>query len=79
MLGNLGTHIMQFPTGKWGYVGSIPLELGELILADTAGILGCRVVGHDSEGKPLMFKSPLFTTEEQAREHAKNKGVILSN
>lgn len=27
MFGNLGLHVMQFPSGKWGFVGSVPIEL----------------------------------------------------
>lgn len=79
MLGNLRTHIMQFPTKKWGFVGSTPLELGEILPADTAAILGCRTVGHDEKGKPLMVKFPTFATEAEAREHAKKFNVTLAN
>ena len=25
--GNLGLHLNQFPSGKWGFVGSVPREL----------------------------------------------------
>jgi N12 class adenine-specific DNA methylase/broad specificity phosphatase PhoE len=26
--GNLGLHVIQFPSGKWGFVGSVPNDLG---------------------------------------------------
>lgn len=75
---NLGTHVIQFPSGRWGYVGSLPLELGTLVPATSSDILGCRTVGKDADGKPLAAKYPSFETETEALEHAEGCGVVVT-
>lgn len=75
---NLGTHVIQFPTGRWGFVGSLPIELGTLVPATKADILGCRTVGKDGDGKPLAAKYPSFETEAEAIKHAESCGVVVT-
>lgn len=75
---NLGTHVIQFPTGRWGFVGSLPLELGALVPATRSDILGCRTVGKDTDGKPLAVKYPSFETEAEALQHADDCGVVVT-
>ena len=75
---NLGTHVIQFPTGRWGYVGSLPLQLGTLVPATKSDILGCRTVGKDADGKPLAAKYPSFETKAEAIQHAGNCGVAVT-
>ena len=70
-------HILKFPSGRWGYVGSIPLVLGELVPADTPAVLGCRTI--PGENGPMMFKAKTFKTENEARNYATIQGVTLAN
>lgn len=68
-------HLIKFPTGKYGYVGSIPVELGDILPADVHAILGCRTFMQD--GRPMMFKAKIFNTEAEARNFAASKGVTV--
>lgn len=77
MLNITNCHIIKFPTGRWGYVGAIPLVLGELVPADVSAVLGCRTI--PGENGPMMFKAKHFGTEQEAREYATMQGVTLSN
>lgn len=72
-------HIIKFPSGLWGYVGSIPLVLGELVPATVSAVLGCRTI--PSENGPMMFKAKTFETETEteARNYATIQGVTLAN
>ena len=60
-----------------GYVGSIPLVLGELVPADLSTVLGCRTIC--GENGPMMFKVKTFEDETEARNYATSKGVTLAN
>ena len=70
-------HIIKFPSGQWGYVGAIPLCLGELVPADRSAVLGCRTI--PGENGPMMFKAKTFKTETEARNYATIQGVTLAN
>ncbi len=70
-------HILKFPSGRWGYVGSIPLCMGELVPANTPAVLGCRTI--TGENGPMMFRAKTFETENEARNFAAIQGVTLAN
>jgi hypothetical protein len=70
----LSLHIIQFPSGRFGYVGSIPTDLGEKVLADRAAILGCRSFRDPETGGRMMWTFPSFDTVEAAIAHAKDRG-----
>ena len=70
-------HIIKFPSGRWGYAGTIPLRLGELVTADMPAVLGCRTI--PGENGPMMFKAKTFETETEARNYATIQGVTLAN
>lgn len=78
MLKITSCHIIKFPSGRWGYVGSIPLCLGDVLPADTSAVLGCRTFPGE-DGRPIMFKAKHFNTEQEAREYATIQGVTLAN
>ena len=73
MLGNLGLHIHQFPSKRWGYVGNVPRALGSTVPADTAAVLGCRA-WRDESGALVMTKFPSFETCGEAVQHAQTCG-----
>ena len=77
MLGNLGLHIIKFPSGKFGFVGSIPTILAEEIPATTAAVLGCRT-HRNAVGDLVEWRFPVFETDAAALAFAKSKGCDVS-
>lgn len=73
MFGNLGLHIIQFPSGRYGFVGSIPAALGQEVPATTAAVMGCRT-HYAADGSLVEWKFPVFDTEQAAREFAQARG-----
>ncbi len=78
MLGNLGTHLINYPTGRWGYVGTLPLVLATIVDPTKDDIMAGRYVT-DPTGKARGYKFPRFDTEAEAREFAETKNVTLAN
>lgn len=58
---------MQFPSKRWGYVGSIPTALGSEQPATSGDVLGNRA--HRTPDGLMAWKFPAFDTEAEAREH----------
>lgn len=75
MLGNLGLHINKNPAGTYGYVGSVPTVLATVVPADTAAVMGGRAFLDDS-GNAMMYKFPLFDSEQAARDYAAERGCV---
>ena len=71
---NLSLHIIEFPSGRFGYVGSIPTDICEQVPADRAAILGQRAFSDHETNDPMMWKAPSFETVEAAIAHAKGRG-----
>jgi hypothetical protein len=71
--GSLGLHVIQFPSGRFCYVGSIPTALGEEVPATKSAILGCRT-HRNAEGAIVEWKFPYFDTREAAVAFAVAKG-----
>lgn len=78
MFGNLGLHIIQFPSNRFGFVGSIPTFLGTEIPATTAAVMGGRS-HRDASGALVEWKFPTFATEAEARTFASSKQAALAN
>lgn len=57
-IGNYGLHIIKNPAGTYSFVGSVPLELGEMVI--------------DKFGSSRL-KTPVFATEKEAIQHVMNK------
>lgn len=75
---NLGTHITKYPTGRFGFVGTLPLTLADIVEPTKEDIMAGRYFT-DNNGKVCGYKFPSFNTEKLAREHAKARNVTLSN
>ena len=71
---NLSLHIIEFPSGRFGFVGSIPTDICEQVPADRAAILGQRAFSDPETNDPMMWKAPSFETVEAAIAHAKGRG-----
>lgn len=78
MFGNLGLHVIQYPTKKWGYVGSIPVVLGTQIEASTSAVMGGRAFTNE-EGKIVEWKFPIFDSAEAAKAFAIAKGCEVQS
>lgn len=75
MFVNLGLHINKNPAGTYGYVGSVPTVLAAVVPADTAAVLGNHAF-RDDTGTIMMYKFPLFATEQEARDYAAERGCV---
>ena len=73
----LGLHVIKFPSGRFGYVGSIPTELGTEVPATKSALLGRRA-HMDVNGNAVEWKFPAFDTEQEALDFAKSKGFEAS-
>ncbi len=73
--GNLGVHIIKFPSGKFGFVGSVPKVLGTPQVANTADIMGGRAYRDNNTGESMVVKFPSFNSGAEAVAYAKSKGV----
>ncbi len=74
--GSMGCHLIQFPSGRFGYVGSLPTVLATAVKATTSAVLGCRAYRGEN-GELLEWKFPTFETADEAIDFAKSKGVDL--
>lgn len=68
------THLIQFPSGRWGYVGLLPLALGTELAATKSDVLGGRAY-RNAAGELVAPKFPSFATAAEAIEFAASKGV----
>jgi hypothetical protein len=73
MFGKMGLHVIQFPSGKFGFVGSIPGELGTEVPASRAAVMGQRSF-YNAAGELVEMKFPVFESEVEAWEFAESKG-----
>ncbi len=73
----LGLHVIKFPSGRYGFVGSIPVELGVDIPASRAAVMGCRS-HYDAAGNLAEWKFPVFDTDQAARDFAASKGFPIA-
>jgi hypothetical protein len=73
MFGNMGLWAHKFPSGKFGFVGSIPTALGTQVKANTAAVMGGRAFENEA-GEIVEWKFPVFDTLEAAVAFAASKG-----
>jgi hypothetical protein len=73
MFSNMGLHAMKFPSGKFGFVGSIPTALGSQVKATTAAVMGGRAFENDA-GELVEWKFPVFDSMDAAVNFAAAKG-----
>lgn len=69
MFRNLGIHIIMFPSGRYGYVGSLPPELGSVVRATVQDIMAGRAATNPHDGEAYTVKFPTFETRFEAQEH----------
>ena len=67
--------IIQFPTGRYGFVGSVPYSLGSEVKATRNDVMAGKAF-NTIEGL-MVIKFPSFETREEAIEYALEKGYKL--
>jgi hypothetical protein len=78
MFSNLGLHVIKYPTGKYGYVGTIPRALGKEVPASADDVMAGRWYTN-AEGKTVTTKFPIFSTSAEAVTFAKGKGFKVTS
>lgn len=73
MFANLGLRVHEFPSGRFGYVGSVPSALGEWVPATESDVMGGRAT-RAADGSLVAIRFPSFATAEEAIAHAHAKG-----
>lgn len=75
---NLGTHVLLCPSGRYTFVGSVPVELCDIRPATKSDVMGGRAY-EDESGATVCARPRVFDTESAAREAAIAAGVNLAN
>ena len=78
----LGLHVIQYPTGRFGFVGRVPVNLaysGTFNEDDAAALVQCgpRIarLGAERGGRTMVNRS--FETEQAARDFAAEQGFTV--
>ena len=66
--GKLGLHVIQFPTGTWGFVGSVPVDIYYVEGATQEEIDRAKF------GERFGPKRRIFKTKEEAIQLAASRG-----
>jgi len=73
-----GCFLLKVPSGKYTFVGSVPLELCGERKPTYSDIMGGRLC-KNAKGKVVAWTEKVFDTEQAARLYASEKGVSLLN
>lgn len=76
MFNNLGVHLQKYPTGKYGYCGSLPYGLGNEAKPSREDIMAGRFTTNP-DGETVTIKFPVFDTVQAAINHAENRGFDI--
>jgi hypothetical protein len=77
MINHAGLYVIEFPSGRFGYVGSIPTALGSEVPADRSAIMGGRA-HRDATGQLVEWSFPSFATEVEAITYAAERGFTAA-
>jgi len=67
-------YIDRLPSGRWGYVGTKPIALAELVPHTAADAMAGRLIKLP-DGTFRSYRFPTFATREEAEMYAFNKGI----
>lgn len=73
-----GCHVSKCSTGKYTFVGSVPIALCDEVKPTHSDILGCNTRTNEN-GVLVGIRVKVFDSEADAREFAKSVGVELAN
>jgi hypothetical protein len=74
---NMGVHVIKFPSGLYGFVGSLPTVLATPRPATYADVMAGRAFKRD--GELLTWQFPAFDLASDARDYASSRGVQLQS
>ena len=74
MLNITTCHLINYPTGRWGFVGHIPASLCRVIPAEPADIIAGRAYPCPC-GKLITSKANTYASKKEAIQAAKLAGV----
>ena len=79
MFSNLGTHLDRFPSGRYGFVGTIPATLMTWRKATESDVFANlpKWAYRNENGYLEALYTPSFETADEARKHAADNGVTL--
>lgn len=76
MFNSLGIHVIQFPSRRYGFAGTLPMSLATMIPATTSDIMGGRAIT-GPDGKVYAPKFPSFESADEARAFAVSLGLTV--
>lgn len=74
LAGNLGCHLDKFPSGKYGFVGTVPV-----IAYYADGATEKQIEDARKFGERFGPKRRIFETEQEARDFAKLHNITIKN
>lgn len=77
---DLGLHIIQYPTGSYGFVGRVPQCLahdGDAELLEVARQSGPGFAARIAKREGKIFRTLTWPTETAAKEYAASKGYTV--
>ncbi len=79
MKSKFGLHVIQYPSGKWGFVGSVPAELS--YVTKQGGSISAANIEKQLRlpANKRIIKSRAWLTKEAAVEEANERGYEVSN
>jgi hypothetical protein len=66
--GSLGLHIINTPSGRYTFVGSIPAHLVETVRATKADVMGGRA-WRNEDGEVVTARVPTFSSYQEAMNY----------
>ena len=77
MFNNLGIHVIKFPSGRYGFVGPLPITLCDVFNPpSTADIMAGRTI--EKDGETVTPHWPSFSTWEEAVKYAASRQVAVN-
>ena len=70
---NYGIHIIKYPTGLYGLVGTLPYELGNEAKPSKEDIMGGRFTTNQ-KGETVTIKFPTFNNVQDVITHVERRG-----
>lgn len=73
--------IIQYPSGRWGFVGSVPPELAvetnDGSLVEVGALCGIGIAKRIAERRGKYFRARVWETREAAEAEAQKHGYIV--
>lgn len=74
---NTPCYVIDYPSGRFGFVGMIPAVLGDVVAATRDDIMAGRAFTRPSDGATVTLKFPSFESQDAAIAFAADRGVTV--